>query len=197
MSPRRAANGAAQAGEEPTTRAGQRQEDRREFGVGGNSERYKMKEKLVTFGDDFWIENEEGRKAFKVDGRMVAVRDVLAFEDDQGHVLVEMDGKIVDVRQKIKLKRKGGKSAVVRKDLVNIVRDQFVIDVDGGDELIASGNILDHEYSISRGKDQVAEISKRWFRVRDTYGVQVESGQDAIMLLAATVAIDQLSHDTV
>jgi uncharacterized protein YxjI len=172
-------------------------EDRREFGVGGNAERYKMKEKLVTFGDDFWIENEQGRKAFKVDGRMIAVRDVLAFEDDQGHVLVEMASKVVDIRQKIKLERKGGKSAQVRKDLVNIVRDQFVIEVDGGDTLIASGNILDHEYSISRGRDQVAEISKRWFRVRDTYGVQVESGQDAIMLLAATVAIDQLSHDTV
>jgi uncharacterized protein YxjI len=171
-------------------------EDRREFGVGGNSERYKMKEKLVTFGDDFWIETETGQRAFKVDGKMLRVRDVLGFEDNQGHVLVEMDGKIVDVRQKIKLTRKGGKSAQVRKDLVNIVRDQFVIEVDGGDTLIASGNILDHEYSISRGKDQVAEISKRWFRVRDTYGVQVESGQDAIMLLAATVAIDQLSHDT-
>jgi uncharacterized protein YxjI len=170
-------------------------EDRREFGVGGNSERYKMKEKLVTFGDDFWIETEGGQRAFKVDGKMMRVRDVLAFEDDQGHVLVEMNGKLIDVRQKIELTRKGGKSATVRKDLINIVRDQFVIEIDGGDTLVASGNILDHEYSISRGKDQIAEISKRWFRVRDTYGVQVESGQDAIILLAATVAIDQLSHD--
>ena len=38
-----------------------------------------------------------------------------------------------------------------------------------------------------------AEVSKKWFRVRDTYGVQVEPGQDVIVLLAATVALDMMT----
>ncbi len=36
------------------------------------------------------------------------------------------------------------------------------------------GNIGDHEYEIERDGDRVAQISKRWFRVRDTYGVEIE-----------------------
>ena len=42
----------------------------------------------------------------------------------------------------------------------------------GGDDLRVQGNILDHEYRIGDGAAQVAEISKRWFRLADTYGVE-------------------------
>jgi uncharacterized protein YxjI len=37
----------------------------------------------------------------------------------------------------------------------------------------AQGNFVDHEYTIERDGDKIAEVSKRWFRVRDTYGVEV------------------------
>ncbi len=191
---RRGAGGGAEQGE-PTTRRGQRQEDRHEFGVGGSATRYKMKEKLVSFGDDFWIEDENGRKAFKVDGRMIAVRDLLAFQDDRGATLVEMASKIIQIKDQVKLDRKGGRSAVVKKDLINVVHDHFIMKVDGGEDIEISGNILDHEYSFSKGRDKIAEVSKKWFRVRDTYGVQIEPGNDDILILAATVAVDQLSHD--
>ena len=42
----------------------------------------------------------------------------------------------------------------------------------------------------------MANISKRWFRVRDTYGVAVAPGQDDALVLAVTVCIDHLTdHD--
>jgi uncharacterized protein YxjI len=190
---RRGAGGEQQ--EEPTSRRGQRQEDRREFGMGGSATRYKMKEKLVSFGDDFWIEDEGGRKAFKVNGRMIAVRDLLSFEDERGQTLVEMASKLIQVRDQVKLDRKSGRSAVVVKDLINVVHDHFKLKIDGGEDIEISGNILDHEYSFSKGRDKIAEVSKKWFRIRDTYGVQIEPGNDDILILAATVAVDQLSHD--
>jgi hypothetical protein len=39
---------------------------RRPEGLGGT--RYTMREKLLAIGEDFWIETEDGRPAFKVDG---------------------------------------------------------------------------------------------------------------------------------
>ena len=39
---------------------------------GGGSNRYKMTEKLASIGDDFWIENAAGQRAFKVDGKAAA-----------------------------------------------------------------------------------------------------------------------------
>jgi len=39
----------------------------------------------------------------------------------------------------------------------------------------------------------VATISKRWFRVRDTYGVEIREGEDTALLLATVVALESLT----
>jgi uncharacterized protein YxjI len=187
----------AAAKSEPTTRREQKREDRKDFGRGGTAERYKMREKLASFGDDFWIENEAGRRAFKVDGKMLRVRDTLIFEDTNGRELVHLQSKAVAIRDKMKIERKGGQSAVLTKDLLNVLGDDFIMKFDNGKELRLKGNFLDHEYSFYDGRDKIAEVSKKWFRIADTYGVQIEQGQDDIILLAATVAMDQSSHDVV
>jgi uncharacterized protein YxjI len=71
--------------------------------------RYLLREKLLAFGDDCWIENERGERIFPrpVHGRA------------------------------------GGRG-----------------------KLDVEGDILDHEYQITRDGIPVANISKRWFRVR-------------------------------
>lgn len=177
------------------SRREQRQEDRQQFSRGGSAERYKMREKMLSIGDDFWIENERGQRMFKVDGKALRIRDTLIFEDAAGRELVKLQSKLITIRDQIKLERTDGPGAVIKKDLINIFRDRFVMKVDNGDEYDIRGNILDHEYTFTRGRDKVAEVSKKWFRIRDTYGVEIEPGADAVLMLAATIAVDQLSHD--
>ena len=82
--------------------------------------------------------------------------------------------KKLSVRDKIEIERDGKTVATVKKALVGI-RDRYSIEVEGGDDLSAKGNIVDHEYEIERDGDKVAEVSKKWFRVRDTYGIEVDS----------------------
>ena len=67
------------------------------------------------------------------------------------------------------------------------------VDVDDGDDLKVHGNVVDHEYEIERDGDTVATISKKWFRVRDSYGVDVAADADIPLILAITVAIDSLT----
>jgi uncharacterized protein YxjI len=89
---------------------------------------------------------------------------------------------------------RGGKTvATVKKALITPLRDRFSIEVEDGEEMEAKGNIVDHEYKIERGGDKVAEVSRRWFRMRDTYGIEIAEGQDDALILAVTVCIDQ-SH---
>jgi uncharacterized protein YxjI len=173
----------------------QKQEDRREFGRGGAAERFKMKEKMFTIGDDFWIENEQGQKAYKVNGKALRIADTLDFEGPNGQKLVGMHGKVITVRGTIRLERPGKPDANVKMDLINIVRDHLVLNIQGEPDVEIRGNLLDHEYEFRRGRDQIAEVSKKWFRVRDTYGVQIAPGEDEVLLLAATVAVDQLMND--
>jgi uncharacterized protein YxjI len=186
---------AAQEQQQPQTRREQRVEDRRQFGVGGSAERYKMREKMFSIGDDFWIENATGRRMFKVNGKLLRVRDTLVFEDPAGRELVHIQSRAITIRDKVKLERKGGSSAQLTKDLLNVLGDDFAMKFDNGEEIHLKGNIFDHEYSFYKGRDKIGEVSKKWFRIADVYGVQIEPGSDDIMLLAATVAMDQMSHD--
>ena len=85
--------------------------------------------------------------------------------------------------------------ATVKKAMISPLRDRYKVAVASGDELDVQGNIVDHEYEISRGRDKIAEVSKKWFRIADTYGVEVSPGEDPALLLAITVVVDSLSHD--
>jgi uncharacterized protein YxjI len=64
-----------------------------------------------------------------------------------------------------------------------------------GEDLKVQGNLLDHEYTIGEDREKVAEVSKRWFRVADTYGVEVAPGQNDALILAVTACLDQMAHD--
>ena len=157
--------------------------------------KYRMQEKLFAIGDDSWIENEAGQRAFKVNGKALRVRDTLVLETPNGEELFSIQAKVLHVRDTMNIERDGRKVASVKKALVSPLRDRFSIDVDDGDDMEAKGNIVDHEYKIERGGDKVAEVSKRWFRVRDTYGVEIAPGQDDALVLTVVVCIDQMTHD--
>jgi uncharacterized protein YxjI len=157
--------------------------------------RYRMREKLFAIGDDFWIENDRGERVFKVDGKVLRIRETLVLESPSGEELYKIQEKKLRVKDTMDIERGGRQVATVKKALLTPLRDRFSISVEGGDDMEAKGNIVDHEYKIERGGDEVAEVSRRWFRVRDTYGIEIKPGQDDGLLLATAVCIDQMSHD--
>jgi uncharacterized protein YxjI len=163
---------------------------------GDGGTRYRMREKLFAIGDDFWVENEAGERAFKVDGKALRIRDTLVLEGPGGEELFKIQEKKLSIRDKMEIEDADGRTvATVRKALVSPLRDRFSIDVEGGEDMEAKGNVVDHEYKIERGGDKIAEVSKRWFRVRDTYGIEIDEGQDDPLVLAVVVCIDQMTHD--
>ena len=173
----------------------QRREERATFGRGGTANRYRMRQKLVAFGDDFWIENEAGQRVFKVDGKMLRVRDTLFFEDTQGQTLCKIQEKLVRIKDTKVIEGPNGETlATVKKALITPLRDRWVVKIGDGPDLDVQGNVINHQYTIGEGRSSVAEISKRWFRLADTYGVQIQPGQNDIVILAVTVAVDMMAH---
>ena len=158
---------------------------------GADPVKFRMREKLLSIGDDYWIEDDSGDRAFKVDGKALRVRDTWVIEDRDGREVAKIRERKLSVRDAVTIEA-GGREAKVKKALVG-VRDRFHVDVDDGPDLKVKGNVVDHEYEIERDGDTVAEISKRWFRVRDTYGVAVFDPVDAPLVLAVTVAVDDLA----
>jgi uncharacterized protein YxjI len=154
-----------------------------------------MREQVFAIGDDYWIEAEGGQRAFKVDGKALRIRKTLVLETPDGDEVFTIQKRIVSIRDTMEIQRDGKTVAAVRKALMTPLRDRFSIEVDGGEGLEATGNIVDHEYELESEGQKVAEVSKRWFRMRDTYGIEIADGQDDALILGVTVCIDQMSHD--
>ena len=161
----------------------------------GGGTKYRMREKMFAVGDDYWIEDDAGERAFKVNGKALRIRDTLVLETPEGGELFTIQEKKLSVRDKMEVERDGKTVATVRKALLTPLRERFSIEVEGGEDMEAKGNVVDHEYEIERGGDKVAEVSKRWFRVRDTYGIEIAPGQEDALILAVTVCVDQMTHD--
>ena len=166
--------------------------DRRRDAASG-AHRYQIREHLLSIGDDYWIENESGERAFKVDGKAVRFRDTFVLEDATGAEVAKIQERKLSIRDKMEIERAAG-NATVHKALIGL-RDRFKIDVEGGADMTARGNLLDHEYQIESDGNEVASVSKKWFRVRETYGVEIEPGQDDALILAITVCIDAMTRD--
>ena len=137
--------------------------------------------------------DDDGNKIYKVNGKAARMRETFILEDPSGHEVSKIQEKKLSVRDKMTIEL-GGTKATVHKRLIGI-RDHYVIEVDGGKDLKAHGNIVDHEYEIESDGDTVATVSKKWFRVRESYGVQLAEGQNIPLILAITVCVDAMSHD--
>jgi len=130
-----------------------------------------------------------------VDGKALRVRQTLIIEDRDGREQVKIQERMLRVKDSMEVEDPSGRRvAMVKKALITPIRERWTVNVADGPDLEVQGNILDHEYTIESGRDKVAEISKKWFRVRETYGVAIAEEQDDALLLAITVAVDSLSE---
>ncbi|MBI3169330.1 MAG: LURP-one-related family protein [Chloroflexi bacterium] len=153
--------------------------------------RYKIRQNLISIGDDFWIENEEGKNVFKVDGKVLRIRKTLVFEDAKGKKLAQIQERLLTIKDTMVVEDADGNNmATIKKALITPFRDRWDVKVKNGPDLDVQGDFLAHEYSIKDGRNKVAEVSKKWLRITDTYGVEVEAGQNDILILAIAIAID-------
>ena len=159
--------------------------------------RYQMREKMFSIGDDYWIEDDNGNRKYKVDGKSLRIRQTFVLENSAGQELAKISEKKLSIRDAMRIERNGDTVATVRKALVSPLRDKYKIELEGGGELIAKGKIGDHNYKIERDGNKIAEVSKKWFKVRDTYGIEIEPEEDDVLILAAAVCLEEMSSQGV
>jgi uncharacterized protein YxjI len=160
------------------------------------STRYQIRQKMFSIGDDFWIENQKGDRVFKVDGKALRLRETLFFEDMNGNKLCKIQERLLAIKDTMVVEDPDGhQMAVIKKGIIAPLGDHWTVTVRGGPDLDVQGNILDHEYSIMQRRKKIAEVSKKWLSLTDTYGVEIDEGQNDILILAVAIAIDMMSHD--
>jgi uncharacterized protein YxjI len=155
---------------------------------------YQMRQQMLSIGDDYWIENGAGQRAFKVDGKALRIHKTLVMETPAGRQLYKIQHKIVTIKDTWTIEDDAGTAATVKKALLTPLHDRYSVDLRTGGDWDIHGNIVDHEYEMKGPGGTVATVGKKWFRVRDTYGVQVAPGQDDALVLAVAIVVDQISH---
>ena len=153
-----------------------------------------MRQKLLSWGDDYTIKDDAGRDLYLVDGKAFSLGGQLSFEDMEGRELAFIKQKLFKLSPTYEIHRSGVLAAVVKQELFALLHHRFTVDVPGPDDLEARGDFLDHEYVFTRGGREVATVSKRWFSWADTYGVEVAEGEDDVLILASAVVVDQACH---
>jgi uncharacterized protein YxjI len=151
---------------------------------------YLIRERFFRLGEDSEITDESGHPVLHVDGKVLSLRDRLVIRDPAGREVAGVHRHLVALRPTYEVTIGGEKAAEVRKHLFTPFREKFTIDVPGPDDLEMQGNLLDHEFTVRRGRDTVATVSKRWFTIRDTYAVDVAEGEDHLLILASVLALD-------
>jgi uncharacterized protein YxjI len=157
--------------------------------------RYKMRQRMISIGDDYDIENDEGERVFKLDGKALRIRKTILFKDMDGRELCKIQERMLHIRDSMEIEGPdGNRIAMVHKAMITPLRERWIAKLEDGPDLHVQGNIVDHEYTIERDGTKVAEVSKRWFRARDTYGVEVTPGQNDVLILATAAVIDTMAH---
>lgn len=154
-----------------------------------------VRDRLLGIGDDYWIEDDRGQKVFLVDGKAMRLRETFELKDMQGRVLIDIRAKMLALRDTMVIERDGDTLATVKRKRLSLLRNHYRVDLVDGTELDVSGKILDREFAIEYDGELLADISRRWFRVRDTYGLHItRDDADASLLLAVAVCVIRLAE---
>lgn len=157
--------------------------------------RFQVRDRLLGFGEDYWIEDERGDKAFLVDGKAMRLRDTFELKDTQGRVLIDIHQKMLAIRDTMVIERDGQALATIKRKRLSLLRNHYRVSLADGSELDVSGKILDREFAVEYDGELLAVVSRRWLHVRETYGVDiVRDDADPALLIAVAVCVIHLAE---
>jgi len=156
--------------------------------------RFMMKQRWFSFGNDYRILDAAGDEVFRIDGKVFCIGDQLSVQDRDGQELAYIDQKLLSWGPTYEIWRSGRLAAVVKKSLFTLLHCKFTVDVPGPDDLIAEGNFWENEYAFRRHGRQIASVSREYFTLTDTYGIDVPHGEDPVLIIASAVVIDLCCH---
>jgi len=157
--------------------------------------RYQVRERLFSIKDDFWVTDADGNRVFFVNAKMLSLHDTLELQGASGRNVAEIKHKLLTFTDAMEIEHDGSVVATVHKAVFSPLHHRAAIDLAGGRRLEAVGDIVDKDFEIRDGHRVVARVSRAWFRVRDTYGVDVAPGQDDALMVCIAVCLDRIHHE--
>lgn len=155
--------------------------------------KYVIRQKLFSLGDRYTVKDGAGTDRFMVRGALVSITRKVSILGMDGTELYEARRKLLSLLPCYRISRNGAEVARLRQRL-SLWGSRYAVTGQPGAYTI-KGRPLEYDYAISKGEAMVATISKRFFSLADSYGVEVAEEEDAAFIIALVVIIDQLAHE--
>ncbi len=160
--------------------------------------KYQLKQKFLSITEKFEIKNAQDQIVYVVDGKFFTIGKQFKLSNNCGEVVAEIKQKVFAFRPTFDLSFQNGESARIIKTFLPIFRSRFVVNLDcqgkRAREITVSGNFMSHEYQFIEHQQVIASVSKQWFSLSDTYGLEVLDETLAEVMLSLIIVIDAIHH---
>lgn len=155
---------------------------------------YKVKQKIWAWSDSFKILDQNDNLAYLVKGKPFSWGENLSFQDVDGRELAKITQKLLSFKPSYEIHKNDSLFAEVIKEF-SWFNNKFTLDVPGPNDYEITGSFWGYEYEFTRGGQRVAQVSKSFWSLSDTYGVNIVSGEDDVSILCTVMVVDLVCHD--
>jgi uncharacterized protein YxjI len=151
--------------------------------------RFTVREKFFALGEDNTILDEGGNVAYRVDGKALSLRNYMTVYDAGGTQVAQVHHKLAAMHATYEIDVEGLGTAVAAKGF-NPFKPNWTVTVPGQPDLTLRGNLLGHNFTVQRGDATIATVGKAWVSLTNTYGVEVNDGENAVLVLCIVLALE-------
>ena len=154
---------------------------------------YQVKKRVFSLGDKYDILDANNLPAYYVQGKIFSIGNKLALSDASGAEIIRIEQRVMSFVSEYDIYRGRQIAVVVKKKVFSLLVPRFTIDgPDGAYEM--QGDWLNWNYTITQNGRQVAQISRKLALFQDRYGVDIQPGADAPLLLAIAIVMDEVTR---
>ena len=161
-----------------------------------------LKEKLVSFRDKVNVMNTNKEVLGHFIGKLIKIGNKYRLLDQKNQIILVVKEKVVSVRSTYRFYKTNKEDpnddeliGSLKRKLVSIKPSYWFEDPSEKKVFTMKGNIFALKYKLLKDGKAIAEISKKLFRIKGTYGVKINSSasDDTAMLVLGLVVM--LHHE--
>ncbi len=159
-----------------------------------------MQEKLMSFRDKVKVLDKDKNELGSFIGKVISLGQTFRLRDKSDKELMTVHEKLVSLRGTYRF-YKGGETddknlmGSLKQKLVSIKPAFWYEDKDGNKMFTIKGNLWALKYKILKDKTQIAEISKKLFKIKDTFGIKIDAGVDDETTMIILGIVIMLAHE--
>lgn len=146
-----------------------------------------IKQSVFTLQEKFTVKDELGNDVFFVEGSFMSIPKKYNIYDVDGHLVCEIEKQMFRMFSHFNVWTKAVSLTLKR----NFSFMYTSISIEGQPWKL-EGDFFGHNYEVMYGASPIMSINKHWFTWGDSYELNVQDDEDALLCLAIVIVVDRI-----